>query len=363
MSDPYRKIIKKLNKMAIAAPKSEKFIEYLKLYFTREEAEIVSHLDNLTTRTISAKKIARKIGKDIEETKEILANLVKRGVILKQGNQYALHTIIDYYDLPLATPKELVNENLKKMAKLSHDFFEEEWNEEIFASELPFLRVIPVEETIKTGQRVTNADEISTRLKTATHISKVTCPCRGRMEAIGQRECSYPLDSCLMLDFHGEIYTDIGYGKSLTYDEAIKRINEATEMGLIHLIENCDKGPYFFICSCCECCCMGLNGLLKMNHPRAIAAANYIAVVNKETCIGCDTSSPKSCVSRCKFKAVTLVDGKSTIDEAKCMGCGICAATCPTKSISLIRSERERIPANLIALYGEISSEKGRSIL
>ncbi|MHA1143691.1 MAG: ATP-binding protein [Candidatus Helarchaeota archaeon] len=363
MSDPYQKIVEKLNKMALGAPKSQKFIEYLKLYFNEGEAEIISHLDNLTTRTLTAKKVAKLAGKDPEEVKEILENLVKKGAILKQGNRYSLHAIVDYFDLPLTVPPEHVTERTKKMAQLSEDFYKEEWHDEVFSSQRPFLRVIPVEEKIQAGQKVTNADEISERLKKATHITKVRCPCRSRMELLGERKCNYPLESCLMLDFHGENYTELGLGTQLSYDEAMKWLREATEMGLVHLVENCDEGPYFFICSCCECCCMGLRGLMELNHPRAVAAANYHAIVNQETCAHCDPASSKSCVSVCKFGAATQVDGNIVIDKDKCMGCGVCAAICPTESITLKRIEREKIPPNLASLYGEISREKGRPLI
>ncbi|MHC1591260.1 MAG: 4Fe-4S binding protein [Candidatus Helarchaeales archaeon] len=363
MSDPYQKIVEKLNKMALGAPKSPKFIEYLKLYFNKEEAEIMSYLDNLTSRTLTAKKVAKLSGRDPDEVKEILERLVKKGAILRQGNRYALHAIVDYFDLPLTVPPDQVTERTRKMARLSEDFYKEDWHEEVFSSNRPFLRVIPVEETIQPGQKVTNADEISERLKRATHITRVRCPCRSRMELLGERKCNYPLESCLMLDFHGENYTELGLGTPLTYEEAMEWIKETTKMGLVHLVENCDEGPYFFICSCCECCCMGLRGLMELNHPRAVAAANYHAVVNKDTCVGCNPESSKCCVSVCKFGAASQVDGIAVIDKDKCMGCGVCAAICPTNSISLVRIEREEVAPNLAALYGEISKEKGRPII
>ena len=122
---------------------------------------------------------------------------------------------------------------------------------------------------------------------------------------------------------------------------------------IIPLVENCDDGPYFFVCSCCPCCCIGLRGLLELGNPRAVAPSNYIAVVN-EDCTGCGY-----CVDRCHFNAIKIKNEKAVVDKNKCMGCSVCAVNCPF--INMERIEREKVPKNLLSLYGEIAEEKGRS--
>ena len=355
--DPYEIIIKTLNKLAIAAPDSEEFLEYLKLYIPEEDAKIVAKLDNFTGRTMSARAIAKLIGKDIEETKDILERMVQEGKILKINNRYALHTIIDIFDVPIMVPPEqFKNEKVRKLAELSENFFKKRWHKEIFGSKRPFLRVIPVEQTIKRSQqKVSCAEELSERLKKAKTIVKTLCPCRTRQEILGKRKCDYPLEGCLMLDFHGDLIAKIGKGKVISYEEAMDWLNEATQLGLVHLVENCEDGPYFFVCSCCPCCCIGLRGLLELGDPRAVAPSNYIAKVDIEQCTGCGF-----CVDRCNFKAIKIENEKAYIDRDKCMGCGNCAATCPF--ITMERIEREKVPENLVALYGEIAEEKGRKL-
>ncbi len=51
-------------------------------------------------------------------------------------------------------------------------------------------------------------------------------------------------------------------------------------------------------------------------------------------CIGLGT-----CVSACKFGAVSLKDGIAHIDFAKCVGCGACAKVCPKNVIEIIPFE------------------------
>ncbi|MHA1271595.1 MAG: ATP-binding protein [Candidatus Helarchaeota archaeon] len=354
--DPYKKIINTLNKLAISAPETEEFLEYLKLFIPEDEAEIVAILDNFSGKVLSAKKIARLINKEVDETKEILEKLVNEGKILKINNRYSLHVILDIFDIPvMVSESQFKDEKIIKLAELSNAFFNKQWNKEIFASNRPFLRVIPIEQAIDlNNQKVTNAEEISARLKSAETIVKTTCPCRARLEILGKRKCDYPLESCLMLDFHGKNVAEIGKGKIISYEEAMDWINEASQMGLIHMVENCADGPYFFVCSCCPCCCIGLRGLLKLGNPRAIAPSNYIAVVDKDSCTGCGF-----CIDRCHFKAIEIQNEKAIIDQNKCMGCSNCAIICPF--IKMERIEREFTPKNLLSLYGEIAKEKGRN--
>lgn len=43
-----------------------------------------------------------------------------------------------------------------------------------------------------------------------------------------------------------------------------------------------------------------------------------------------------NCVSACKFKAISVVNGVAVVDESKCGGCGACVASCPKGLITLI---------------------------
>ena len=36
-----------------------------------------------------------------------------------------------------------------------------------------------------------------------------------------------------------------------------------------------------------------------------------------------------ACIASCPVEAISMVNGKVTIDPAKCISCGTCAAVCP----------------------------------
>lgn len=50
--------------------------------------------------------------------------------------------------------------------------------------------------------------------------------------------------------------------------------------------------------------------------------------VDSKSCIGCN-----SCVERCPYTAITILENKAIIDPSKCIGCGKCVTACPVDAI------------------------------
>ena len=99
----------------------------------------------------------------------------------------------------------------------------------------------------------------------------------------------------------------------------------------------------------------------KLKHTEGMAPSNYRVRINSETCIGCG-----QCVKRCPMEALHLEDcpeakdrvtvveadsesekknlknkkGKvSAVNPDFCIGCGVCAYKCPSKSMVLEKRE------------------------
>jgi len=54
-------------------------------------------------------------------------------------------------------------------------------------------------------------------------------------------------------------------------------------------------------------------------------------LVVEKWCEGCG-----KCADKCGFSAITIVNGKATIDESRCMLCGYCARVCPNFCIKVV---------------------------
>jgi heterodisulfide reductase subunit A len=69
------------------------------------------------------------------------------------------------------------------------------------------------------------------------------------------------------------------------------------------------------------------------------------AIVDEATCVGC-----KECVASCPYQAIQYLEdkGKAYVQEALCKGCGTCVGTCLPKSISLKHFTDEQIVAEMI---------------
>ncbi len=77
---------------------------------------------------------------------------------------------------------------------------------------------------------------------------------------------------------------------------------------------------------------------------RTCAAANLVAGVQGCTygCLGLG-----DCQKACNYDAIHVVDGLSTVDYDKCVGCGACAKVCPRNIITMAPFKFERMLAVL----------------
>jgi len=155
-----------------------------------------------------------------------------------------------------------------------------------------------------------------------------------------------------------------GMGREITRRETEEILRRSAELGLIHGISNQQEKPDT-ICNCCRDCCIWFLALNKYGHAGSLTPSNFRVTVQQSTCTGCGL-----CVKRCPMGALHLTDapaakGRNTtvttkdgrqreltnkagkvaeLNLGRCIGCGVCAYKCQSKSLSLVRNDADHHP-------------------
>lgn len=195
----------------------------------------------------------------------------------------------------------------------------------------PMLRVIPIEETVRSSTQVLDADSARQIIRSASLISAIPCPCRTQASRIGRSpDCPAPKDVnlCMQINGFAEAALDRNVGERLSTGEALRRIVLAEDAGLVHTVRNNIKDD-MFMCNCCPCCCTAMFLHNAMGYDASFAPSRFRASVDADACTGCG-----ACTDRCSFGAIGVGE-IAVVDGQKCMGCGNCVRACPVDALSL----------------------------
>lgn len=361
--DYYEVLAKKLDKsIPRLSPYGDKgnisktFVDYLKVLVDPEDVKYLLKLETVPVST-TLRRFAKKIKKSEEEAKKILERLIESDCVFKSGTKepkYLINLNPLIFNLPSVRYFEFPEEKAKKLAKLSYKLFvEEEWYKTYSGSpETPLLRVIPVQQSIKTETLIMPYEDVVKIIDDARYVSLAKCMCRTRYEFLGIRKCEdkYPLETCIQLNYAARFFIERGLAREISKKEAKELCKKFNKMGAVHTIENFGDDVHGLLCNCCPCCCLPLGGITRWDKPHSVAAANYIAVAsNIENCEKCET-----CIDKCVFGAITMEAVGPIFNNEKCMGCGVCVVNCPSNVIELKPEKREIVHKDLMELVLKI---------
>jgi len=336
---------------------SETWMEYLRTLVDPNDVKYLIALD-VFPATMTIKKFAKKINKSEDEAKEVLDRLIESDSVMFIGRhkkKYAIHLPMMIFDAPPLRYFEMPKEKAKKLAELSLKYLiEEEWYRNFEGGpQTPLSRIIPVQESVDVTKKILPYEDLEKIIADAEIIGIQKCVCRMRLEFLGTRQCTYPLESCICLNDGARFFIERGHAREISKEEARKLLKKFNELGLVHTTENFQEGKHSLICNCCPCCCNLISGITRWDNPRAVARANFIAkITDLDNCIKCET-----CIEKCNFKAVQMHENGPEINKDKCMGCGICVVNCPQEIIRLEREEREVISKNVFELGMKVLKE------
>ncbi|NHJ23154.1 MAG: hypothetical protein EAX89_01165, partial [Candidatus Lokiarchaeota archaeon] len=284
--DPYEVILNNMREYPSDIPTvdgkiSEAFREYIKILFTPEEAMIAQYL---TVKPQSVNVISKKIEKSKEETKRILEDMTKTGIIQDIGGYSYFLAMAHLLNMGFKYSRTLKRLG-KKGAELYQQFFiDEKFYKRYESSDkgTSLTRVVPVNLTIDHQSTISNAEEIHDIIENCMGPIVITdCPCRKRTETLAIRECKdkFPIeDTCFQVGLFGQYFLRRGEGKELSRKDAHDMVNVLAKMGLVFTTENIKSPIHQVICSCCACCCALLRGMTRFEDKNeyCTAKSNYI---------------------------------------------------------------------------------------
>ena len=319
----YRDLQIHLDEQTIGFPATESGsdIRLLKQLFHPEEAETATLLTYKYEALEQIHQRGEKIGKSIEEIELVLDKIAKRGVIgYRKKNGVKQYRNIPYIvgmleaGLHKPTPEFIA----------AHIDYSEDgaFYKDFINTEVPQMRTIPIERSIKVEHHIGSYDEITNIIETTEEpIAILECVCRNGSERRGEPcKRTSRKETCMVFRDGAKNLIDRGHARQLSKEEA--------------------QGPDF-VCSCCGCCCGILRVHRAVPNPVDIWATNFYAEVTPDLCTGCGT-----CEESCQTGAMTLdeEEGISVVDLTRCLGCGLCVSSCPDEAVVLQKKEMEVIP-------------------
>ena len=164
---------------------------------------------------------------------------------------------------------------------------------------------------------VLDYERASSIIENAKTIAVGMCYCRHKMHHLN-RACDAPMNICMTFDATGASLIRHGYGRKVLVKEGLELLEQAYEANLVQFGENVQRGVHF-ICHCCPCCCEAMIAARRFGFLQPVHTTNFIAAT-KEKCSGC-----QRCENVCPVDAISFDDGPMSIDENRCLGCGVCA--------------------------------------
>ncbi|WP_195244551.1 4Fe-4S dicluster domain-containing protein [Clostridium celatum] len=364
----YKSLEERLNRFPQGAPSSDTLYKILEILFDKKEAELVAQLP---IKPFSAEKAAKIWGMKIGEATKVLDKLSSKAILLDvehDGKRTFLMPppMAGFIEFSMMRTRGDIDQKL--LAELYYQYLnvEEDFIKELFYSTETKLGRVYVQEAVLSNDssvEILDYERASHIIKTASHIGISTCYCRHKMHHVG-KGCDAPMDICMTFNNTAASLIKYEHARQVDASECLELLEVAYENNLVQCGENVRKGVNF-ICNCCSCCCEAMVAAKKFGVMHPVETTNFIAEVNKDTCVNCE-----KCIKKCPVGAIkSVVINKGTpmektiaeVDKDLCLGCGVCVRNCFNNSL-LLKSRGKRIitPATSVHRVVLMAIEKGQ---
>jgi Pyruvate/2-oxoacid:ferredoxin oxidoreductase delta subunit len=358
MSDVYDLLAKKLDNLPQGFPSTESGVELkiLRRIFSPEDAELALNLRPIPE---TARTIAERLGRPVEEIRVTLDEMAKKGQIASQTmSREQVYIFIPF--LPGIWEFQVILADTHKGKELLElcDAYLPFIMNRLGGHEPGLLRVVPVNTQIEAGSQVQRYEDVRKIVEQAKSFLVQDCQCRKERKILGHG-CNHTIENCIQFSMHENAYDYFRLGgRIISREETLQILEKVEEEGLVHnAVYNTKKG-HVSICNCCPCCCVALRGIKEFGAKHAVAKSNFVALIDQDTCSECGECSDE----RCPMEAIVEEDGGYRVLDDVCIGCGACTVTCPTESITLNlrpESEQDQPPENIADWVIKRASNRG----
>lgn len=312
--------------------------------FTPEEARVALGLPAYVPRKLS--RVAAKAGLDPAEASPLLEGLARKRLIYGGTSGYSLLPLI-----PGIFEYFLMNGQETPMHKgfgsqITSLFGTGYVKDFIGWVKAPSIRNIPIEEHVESRQTVADADRVEKLLAAHETFAVLNvCQCRQSVAfAGGSCKRAKIEDGCLLFGSFADGVVPQGTGYHVSREEMRAIIRERWARNLVLLTANVSHESPNAICTCCDCCCHGLETINHFGGMALMAQPRFKAVVNPAACTDCGR-----CLRACNTHAHTVATKTHRYDPTRCIGCAACISACPEGALSLIENPLYTPPSTSFA--------------
>lgn len=276
-------------------------------FFTKEE---IYFIEKMEKALFTAEDVEKVLGKNADD---FIKSSYRRGILSIEDETNGTYRIADFYsrlDIFSISEQE-VWRSIPEKQRLAMD----EWYFDAYCDGLDAdPQVRPTGDEILPLKKVLEFIDGNDRPVYLNY-----CDCRSL-----RGECGKPTKVCITYKNGINSFAHRGLSEKIDKQRAKEVVQTAEKKGLMHTVNA--NG----ICNCCGDCCYLFRAQERRQSRGFWPKQEQIIDFNNETCSTCG-----ACVKRCHLGVFSKEDGRIIADTSKCVGCGICATVCPTKSLEL----------------------------
>jgi len=347
----------------VGAPDSELLREILSIVFTDDEADIAIQMPFAFSST---GRLSRITGIPAPELEKRLEEMAEKGLLFDAERKgkwywYLNPLVIGLFEFSMMRMRDDFDQ--PRLAAALHEYLLDDPDElmllELAKGPTNLARTMVHEDQIDEGVvEVLDYERATHYVRSSDAWTVELCHCRHVAHHKGE-PCDNPMELCMSFGQGAKFFARRGLGRAISMEEALDKLAQARELGLVQLGDNVKRNP-LFICNCCSCCCGLLAGYRRLKENPIVHTSNFIAVVDAEKCTRCG-----KCVKACPVDIFT-VEGKGKarrilMEEQYCMGCGVCATKCPEDAIRMVsRPHRVHTPESTLERVVRMAVERGK---